>query len=138
MSAGLPDDAPTGPSRLSELYDAALPEVYGYLRSRCGSDALAEELTSATLAPAFGFTKGVPLLKVPVIETSPMYRRYGPGCLVDKDTALFDLQTDPDQLHPVDDPDLETRLTATMTALMAANEAPAEAFRRLGLEAARG
>ena len=26
-----------------------------------------------------------------MIETSPIYRRYGPGCLVDKDTALFDL-----------------------------------------------
>jgi RNA polymerase sigma-70 factor, ECF subfamily len=28
-----------------ELYDRALPEVYGYLVRRCGSDAVAEDLT---------------------------------------------------------------------------------------------
>ena len=52
MSAGLPDDAAAGPSRLSVLYDEALPEVYRYLRSRCGSTSLAEELTSATFVQA--------------------------------------------------------------------------------------
>jgi RNA polymerase sigma-70 factor, ECF subfamily len=29
-----------------ELYDRALPEVYGYLVRRCGSDAVAEDLTA--------------------------------------------------------------------------------------------
>ena len=52
MSAGLPDDAVADPSRLSELYDDALPEVFGYLRARCPSTALAEELTSATFVQA--------------------------------------------------------------------------------------
>ena len=37
---------------LSDLYDEALPEVYGYLRRRCGSIELAEELTSATFVTA--------------------------------------------------------------------------------------
>lgn len=37
---------------LSELYDEALPEVYAYLRARCGSTVLAEELTSATFVQA--------------------------------------------------------------------------------------
>jgi len=40
------------PSRLSELYDEALPQVYAYLRRRCGSATLAEELTSATFVQA--------------------------------------------------------------------------------------
>lgn len=40
------------PSRLSALYDEALPQVYAYLRGRCGSDAVAEELTSATFVQA--------------------------------------------------------------------------------------
>jgi len=40
------------PTKLSELYDQALPEVYGYLRSRCGSHELAEELTSSTFIRA--------------------------------------------------------------------------------------
>lgn len=40
------------PVRLSDLYDDAVVEVYGYLRSRCGADTLAEELTSATFVQA--------------------------------------------------------------------------------------
>lgn len=51
-----PPDADTQSSgsarRLSDIYDEALPEVYRYLRARCGSTALAEELTSATFVQA--------------------------------------------------------------------------------------
>lgn len=45
--------APMGdPTRLSEIYDEAVAEVYRYLRARCGSTTLAEELTSATFVQA--------------------------------------------------------------------------------------
>ncbi|RZQ62153.1 RNA polymerase sigma factor [Amycolatopsis suaedae] len=37
---------------LLELYDTALPEVYGYLLARCGDRTLAEELTSETFLGA--------------------------------------------------------------------------------------
>ena len=37
---------------LLELYDAALPEVYGYLLARCGRRALAEDLTAETFLAA--------------------------------------------------------------------------------------
>jgi RNA polymerase sigma-70 factor (ECF subfamily) len=37
---------------LVALYDSALPEVYGYLASRCGSAAVAEDLTSETFLAA--------------------------------------------------------------------------------------
>lgn len=37
---------------LLEIYDAALPEVYGYLLSRCGDRTLAEELSSETFLGA--------------------------------------------------------------------------------------
>lgn len=37
---------------LLELYDAALPEVYGYLLSRCGQRAVAEDLTAETFLAA--------------------------------------------------------------------------------------
>jgi RNA polymerase sigma-70 factor (ECF subfamily) len=40
------------PARLSEIYDVAVDEIYRYLRARCGSTALAEELTSATFVQA--------------------------------------------------------------------------------------
>lgn len=37
---------------LLELYDSALPSVYGYLVRRCGSAAIAEDLTSETFLAA--------------------------------------------------------------------------------------
>ena len=43
-----PDPALT----LLELYDAALPHVYGYLVSRCGDHAVAEDLTAETFLAA--------------------------------------------------------------------------------------
>ena len=51
----------------------------------------------AALAEPFAFTKGATLLKVPVIERSPMYNNYGPGALIENDTRLYDLETDPGQ-----------------------------------------
>jgi RNA polymerase sigma-70 factor (ECF subfamily) len=42
---------PPDPGLLS-LYDRALPEVYGYLLSRCGQRAVAEDLTSETFLAA--------------------------------------------------------------------------------------
>lgn len=38
--------------RLVELYDSSMPEVYGYLASRCGSASVAEDLTSETFLAA--------------------------------------------------------------------------------------
>ncbi|WP_132875709.1 RNA polymerase sigma factor [Tamaricihabitans halophyticus] len=37
---------------LLEIYAEALPQVYGYLRARCGNTVLAEDLTSATFLGA--------------------------------------------------------------------------------------
>lgn len=37
---------------LVDLYDRALPEVYGYLAARCGSASVAEDLTSETFLAA--------------------------------------------------------------------------------------
>lgn len=39
-------------SHLLELYDEALPQVYGYLLSRCGQRAVAEDLTAETFLAA--------------------------------------------------------------------------------------
>jgi RNA polymerase sigma-70 factor, ECF subfamily len=41
-----------GPPDLLALYDEALPQVYGYLLSRCGQRALAEDLTAETFLAA--------------------------------------------------------------------------------------
>ncbi len=45
---------------LLALYDSALPQVYGYLVSRCGDRALAEDLTSDTFLAAVTAPAGAP------------------------------------------------------------------------------
>lgn len=47
-----PGVAPDPGFALLELYDAALPRVYGYLLTRCGQRALAEDLTAETFLAA--------------------------------------------------------------------------------------
>jgi RNA polymerase sigma-70 factor (ECF subfamily) len=43
---------PAAGADLLALYDEALPQVYGYLLSRCGQKALAEDLTAETFLAA--------------------------------------------------------------------------------------
>jgi RNA polymerase sigma-70 factor (ECF subfamily) len=45
---------------LLALYDTALPQVYGYLLSRCGQRALAEDLTAETFLAAVDAVRRVP------------------------------------------------------------------------------
>lgn len=62
-----PEPAPSDQgAALLELYDRALPEVYGYLLPRCGSASAAEDVTSETfLAAVDAVRKGtVPHLSV--------------------------------------------------------------------------
>jgi arylsulfatase A-like enzyme len=116
--------------------DLASQEVYQYtvMPTHLKSFFTTEELALAELARPFPFTKGAPLLKVPVIDRSPMFDNYGPGCLLQNQTVLFDLATDPGQERPLADPAVEARMASLMRALMAANDAPREAFARIRLE----
>lgn len=47
-----PTASPEQRRALVDLYDRALPDVYGYLASRCGSASVAEDLTSETFLAA--------------------------------------------------------------------------------------
>ncbi len=91
----------------------------------------AEELRLAKLAPPLPFTKGMPVLQIPVLTTSPMYSNYGPGALLEHETRLYDVEADPGQLQPLQDPDEEARLAA----LMRSANTPAEAYARLDFTA---
>lgn len=51
---------PDAGAALLGLYDAALPEVYGYLLARCGRRALAEDLTAETFLAAVGACRRTP------------------------------------------------------------------------------
>ena len=48
-------------------------------------------------------------------------------------TMLFDIEADPEELHPISDAKVESRLTEAMIKLMRENDAPKEQFERLGL-----
>ncbi|MBU8540967.1 sulfatase [Falsiroseomonas tokyonensis] len=92
-----------------------------------------EELADIRIAGPLPFTKGAKVMQVPVIARSPMFDRYGPGALLEDETRLYDLAADPGQARPLRDAATEARLVALMRGLMAANNAPPEAFIRLQL-----
>ena len=92
------------------------------MRGRYAPDTLAR----AELVRPFGFTKNVPVLKVPAL---------GPTNPAAFGTLLFDLTTDPTQSTAIRDPDVELRMAALLVDLMRANEAPVEQYERLGLPA---
>ena len=84
----------------------------------------AYELQDITLREPFTFTKGCRTMK---IETSTYYNAYRFGNL------LFDLDNDPQQEHPLNDPEIEQKMIETLLELMKKNDAPMDQFERLGL-----
>ena len=83
-----------------------------------------EELAGLELAEPFSFTKGCSLLRTKALRPPPP---------IAFETALFDLEADPWQLQPLDDPGQEERLCALMRQAMRDCDAPAEQYSRLGL-----
>jgi RNA polymerase sigma-70 factor (ECF subfamily) len=51
------DDHHANSDPVAEIYELALPQVYGYLLSRCGSVAVAEDLTAETFMAAVAATR---------------------------------------------------------------------------------
>lgn len=86
----------------------------------------AEELHTATLVDPFAFTKGCRLLRM-------AGRPWGEP--TELGTMLFDLQSDPGQLTPIEDAGVEAAMTAHLLRLMQRNDAPPEQYARLGLTA---
>jgi hypothetical protein len=85
-----------------------------------------EGLRKAELAEPFPFTNGVRLLKMP--EPSQFT-----GAFADLSTQLYDLEQDPEQSAPIDDPQAEQRMVTLLIEAMEASDAPPEQFERLGL-----
>ncbi|NBI80723.1 sulfatase [Clostridiaceae bacterium] len=63
-------------------------------------------------------------------DTHNFARRYE----VAGENLLFDLETDPGQEHPLDDPALEREMCRKLAAAMRRHDSPVEQFIRLGLE----
>jgi hypothetical protein len=72
------------------------------------------------------------VLKLPLVPDAAanMIHRYP---LLDARTAVYDLAADPGQTSPLDAPAELARLSALLRMMMLGEEAPAEAFTRLGL-----
>jgi arylsulfatase A-like enzyme len=85
-----------------------------------------DELSTATLVEPFSFTKGLRLLRT---EARPWIKAHPFG------TMLFDLESDPRQERPLQDPEVEAWMKRLLLDLMLANDAPVEQFARLGLSA---
>lgn len=84
-----------------------------------------EELQKAELSPAFSFTKGCQLLKLPARPWTDPFP-FG--------TLLYDLANDPSQMSPFKDAIIENWMIDALKTLMRLNDAPEEQFERLGLE----
>ncbi len=67
--SGQPSAVDDSRAALVELYDVALPHVYGYLLARCGQAGLAEDLTAETFLAAVDAVRrpDPPTLSVPWI-----------------------------------------------------------------------
>lgn len=86
----------------------------------------AKELQKAVLSEGFDFTKGCPVLKVPAVRRSTEAANIG--------TRLFDLLADPQQTHPIDDPEQEARMAQKLLEIMEASGCPPEQYGRIGLK----
>lgn len=82
------------------------------------------QMQTIDLGGPFDFTKGCRTMRIDALSSlwkTPF------------ETMLFDLETDPGQENPIQDPKVERRMIAHLTRLMRENDAPQELFDRLGL-----
>lgn len=86
-----------------------------------------DDLRELELAPPFSFTKGCPTMKVP-------YRGWPGRRGRANETLLWDLQSDPQQMEPLQDAAVEQRMIDHLVRLMQECDAPPEQYERLGLE----
>ena len=93
------------------------------------------ELLDATLHPSFSFTKGVPVLRLPPkMDEDGMPVEVQGMPFADQKSQLFDLQNDPRQEIPIDDPVKTEYMRQLIIQNMVRLDAPAEAFSRFGFE----
>jgi arylsulfatase A-like enzyme len=119
--------------------DMAAQELYEYTLMPMHQKTLftRDELREATLVSDMAYTGGVPVLKIPARRNNANQPcgHTGQGVYEDTRTVLYDLQVDPGQNTPIEAPDVVARLIQHMIEVMVRNEAPPEAFLRLGIAA---
>jgi arylsulfatase A-like enzyme len=92
-----------------------------------------DEMRSAEMAAPFDFTKGSPLMR---ITLDPDIGETGIDCVKNwhEGSCLFDLETDPEQLSPLNDQATIDRLIAAIIKHLKEHNAPEEIYAHYGLE----
>ncbi len=90
------------------------------------------ELRTSQLAGPFDFTKGAPVLKIRLDPKNSQLGQDG-QTLGDCETALYDLDADPGQTTPLDNPTITEQLTAEIAAHFDRHDAPEELYPHFGL-----
>jgi len=116
-------------------YDPTVPLINytlmpASMRDRWGP----EQLSTARLAKPFDFTKGMPLLATgptgPVPPPPPGSTWLSPEC---QSNLLWDIQSDPTQSSPINNPSIEDRMCAHLRTLLTYCDAPSEMYTRYDL-----
>ncbi len=94
----------------------------------------AAEMATAQMAPPFGFTKGMPVMRIDALADAMRTPNHEGRSFQDKGFALYDLARDPGQLDPIRDAQVEARLYAALTGILDDLETPPEAWSWYGLE----
>src|SRR6266511_1394570 len=99
-----------------------------------GAVSLTKEMKTATMAPPFDFTKGMPVMRIDALKDArriPIHddKRFDP----DFGTTLYDLDSDPKQLKPFRDDAIERRFHAGISRELRAHDAPVEIYSRYAI-----
>jgi arylsulfatase A-like enzyme len=95
------------------------------------------ELVDAELVRGFNFTKGVPVLKIPALADAARPPLQGGG-FAETRTCLFDLKSDPFQMKPFRQAEIEQQFIDKIRAEARRHDAPAELLDRFGLAGEAG
>lgn len=100
-------------------------EEYTLMPTHMRSRFRPAELTEWEPAEPLSFTKGIRTMRMPAATGWMNPWRHG--------TLLFDLETDPEQQHPIIDDQLELHMVDLLVRMLRESDAPRSQFDRLGL-----
>ena len=93
-----------------------------------------DELRTAELSEGFDFTKGVPVLSIAALPDAPRVPMNDGLGFDDVGTRLYDLDGDPGQKTPLDQPQIAARLLAGAVEVLRDHDTPEEVYRWYGLD----
>lgn len=114
----------------TDFFDQELYE-YTLLPLHTKSFFVANEFEGCEFTSDFKFTGDYPVMKLKARKDAKRPPGQG-GPPSDLFNQLYDVKADPGQVAPMESPDVEARMIKLMTTEMQRNEAPPEAYTRLG------